>query len=238
MVLVCKALITSSAGAGPTTALSTNATISNCYDGDTCYSKTGEKIILACINAPKIAGEDADPVSAKAAKDFLNQQIAGKTVSIKRIIQDVYGRTVADLSVDGVNIQKLLVDNGHAKVNKYFYQCDWSFQNFVNIRYCYDGDTCSSKTGERIRLPCIDAPEMAGEDANPVPAKAARDFLNQQIAGKTVSIKRFKKDIYGRTVADLSVDGVNIQKLLVDNGHAKIKQYDVGGTSECEVFNL
>ena len=30
----------------------------------------------------------------------------------------------------------------------------------ITIRSCYDGDTCRTTDGERIRLACIDAPEM------------------------------------------------------------------------------
>ena len=43
----------------------------------------------------------------------------------------------------------------------------------VVIASCYDGDTCRSNTGEKIRLACIDTPELRGKRAKPVPAKAA-----------------------------------------------------------------
>ena len=29
----------------------------------------------------------------------------------------------------------------------------------VDITSCYDGDTCTSSTGEKVRLACIDTPE-------------------------------------------------------------------------------
>jgi endonuclease YncB( thermonuclease family) len=94
--------------------------------------------------------------------------------------------------------------------------------DFVTIESCYDGDTCTSNTGEKIRLACIDTPEIRGPLANPEPAKAARDFLNSQIAGKEVSIRRITKDRYERTVGELSKNGTNIQKLMVAKKHAKI----------------
>ena len=96
----------------------------------------------------------------------------------------------------------------------------------VVIDSCYDGDTCTTTSGEKIRLACIDTPEIRGPRADPAPAKAARDFLNSYVAGKEVSIRRITKDRYERTVAELAKDGVNIQKLMVSKGYAKIyKKY-------------
>ena len=93
-----------------------------------------------------------------------------------------------------------------------------------SIQYCYDGDTCTTLTGEKIRLACIDTPELKGKNANPILAKAARDFLNDLVAKKEVSIRRIAKDQYGRTVAELFKDGINIQELIVEEGHGKIYQ--------------
>ena len=50
----------------------------------------------------------------------------------------------------------------------------------VVIASCYDGDTCTTTTGERVRLACIDTPELVGKRAEPAPAKAARDHLSGQ----------------------------------------------------------
>ena len=43
----------------------------------------------------------------------------------------------------------------------------------VMFASCYDGDTCTTSAGEKVRLACIDTPELRGKRANPVPAKAA-----------------------------------------------------------------
>ena len=105
----------------------TTITIDRCYDGDTCTSNEGEKIRLACIDTPELRGKRADPIPAKAARDYLNGLVAGQEVSIRRITKDRYGRTVAELSKDGVNIQQRLVDKGLARVYKrYSDQCEWS----------------------------------------------------------------------------------------------------------------
>ena len=102
-------------------------TIQDCYDGDTCTSSEGEKIRLACIDTPEIKGKRAKPNEAIAARNFLNNIIRGKRVSIRRITEDKYGRTVGELSFNGENLQQLLVKEGHAEIyEKYSKSCEWS----------------------------------------------------------------------------------------------------------------
>ena len=101
--------------------------IKDCYDGDTCTTLKGEKIRLACIDTPELKGKRADPIPAKEARDYLNNLVAYKEVSIKRITNDRYGRTVGELFKDEVNIQELIVNKGYGQIyKKYAYQCDWS----------------------------------------------------------------------------------------------------------------
>lgn len=92
----------------------------------------------------------------------------------------------------------------------------------VVITSCYDGDTCTTSTGEKIRLACIDTPELRGKRADPVPAKEARDYLRELVVGRKVTIRRITTDRYGRTVAELFVDGSNVQQELVASGNASI----------------
>ena len=104
--------------------------IKECYDGDTCTTITGEKVRLACIDTPELRGKEADPIPAKAARDYLNRLVAGKEVFMNRITKDRYQRTVAELSIDGMNIQEHLVDKGLASIyERYASQCDWSKKN-------------------------------------------------------------------------------------------------------------
>tara|TARA_B100000242_G_C42820966_1_gene381538 strand:- start:173 stop:559 length:387 start_codon:yes stop_codon:yes gene_type:complete len=92
----------------------------------------------------------------------------------------------------------------------------------VVIKNCYDGDTCQTINGEKIRLACIDTPELKGRKANIIPATKARDFLNSLVANKEVFIRRITLDKYGRTVAELIKDEENVQELIVKNGFGKI----------------
>ena len=101
--------------------------IKECYDGDTCTTLKGEKIRLACIDTPELKGWNADPIPAKEARDFVNKLVANEEVSIKRITNDGYGRTVGELFKNEENIQELIVEKGYGKIyKKYAYQCGWS----------------------------------------------------------------------------------------------------------------
>ena len=101
--------------------------IKNSYDGDTCTTSKGEKIRLACIDTPELKGPKAKPIEAKRSKDFLNNLVANKQISLKRITKDRYGRTVGELFKNGLNIQKMIVEKGYGKTyKKYSHQCEWS----------------------------------------------------------------------------------------------------------------
>ena len=54
----------------------------------------------------------------------------------------------------------------------------------VTIKSCYDGDTCRTTKGVTIRLACIDTPKISGSRADPVPAKAAKNYLNKLVTGE------------------------------------------------------
>jgi endonuclease YncB( thermonuclease family) len=110
----------------------------------------------------------------------------------------------------------------------------------VVVASCYDGDTFTSSTGEKIRLACIDTPELRGERADPIPAKAARDHLRELVVGRKVTIRRITTDRYGRTVAEIFVDGSNVQQQLVASGHASIywlMQINVPGSDEKKLIH-
>ena len=101
--------------------------IKSCYDGDTCTTIDGEKIRLACIDTPELKGKKADPIAAKEARDFLDNLVINEEVSIRRITKDRYGRTVAELFKNDINVQELIVDKGYGKIyERYSFQCSWT----------------------------------------------------------------------------------------------------------------
>jgi micrococcal nuclease len=107
----------------------------------------------------------------------------------------------------------------------------------------YDGDTCTVDIDlglhtwiheEKLRLHRIDAPEVRGIER---PAGlAARDFLQSLILGKEVHLETIKdqEEKYGRYLAEIFVQQttpeggeiwVNVNDLMVQNGHAVYKDY-------------
>lgn len=101
--------------------------IEKCYDGDTCTSSNGEKIRLACIDAPELKDDDTENIKGNLSRIYLNKLISGKILEIKRLDIDRYGRTVAELFFEDKNIQKSIVDNGFGIIYKeYSEQCNWA----------------------------------------------------------------------------------------------------------------
>lgn len=82
-----------------------------------------------------------------------------------------------------------------------------------------DGDTflLRSETGtERIRLSCLDAPEILQRHG-----AESRDALSGKIAGRTVMVlSSGRPDPYGRLVGEVYVGAENVNLWLVQSGHA------------------
>ena len=102
---------------GPAIAKQTTI-IHNCFDGDTGTGSSGERVRLYFIDSPDLKRANADPISAKAAKDYLNGLVAGKEVFRRRIRMYKFGKTIAEISRDEMNIQQRLVEKGFARVYK------------------------------------------------------------------------------------------------------------------------
>ena len=107
--------------------------IKSCYDGDTCTTIYGEKIRLACIDTPELKGKNAKPNEAKEARDFLNQLVSNKKVSIRRITKDRFGRIVAELFKNDINVQEIIVKKRYGKIyERYADQCEWTQKEGLN----------------------------------------------------------------------------------------------------------
>ena len=92
----------------------------------------------------------------------------------------------------------------------------------VIIQSCYDGDTCKTSDGEKIRLACIDTPELTGKRAKPEKGLAAREHLRGMVVGKAVRLRRITTDRYGRIIGELFIDGMNVQQAMVASRNAEI----------------
>jgi endonuclease YncB( thermonuclease family) len=83
--------------------------------------------------------------------------------------------------------------------------------------YVIDGDTIRFR-GETIRIENIDAPEMpmhAKCQAEAKLALVAKARMAQLTDGRTPVLQRHGLDRYGRTLARVSVDGVDVGEELV-----------------------
>ena len=92
---------------------------------------------------------------------------------------------------------------------------------YVKIASCVDGDTCTTTKGEKIRLACVNTPELRRSE-DPVVARLARDYLRKLIVGEKLRIVRHDEDRYGRTVAELYRGDLNVGLNLVNEGFAVV----------------
>ncbi len=93
----------------------------------------------------------------------------------------------------------------------------------------YDGDTVTAIVDlgflhfqeMKLRLYGIDTPELRGAEKEA--GIVVRDLVREMILNKEVEIHSYKdkQGKYGRYLANIIVDGLDINKWLVDNGHAK-----------------
>ena len=102
------------------------------------------------------------------------------------------------------------------------------------ITEVYDGDTVTIDVdlgfsvwvrGERLRLARIDAPEVRGADREA--GLAAREFLRSLVLDKPIIVQtiRDRKGKFGRYIAELWLDGENVNDRLVAEGHAVFREY-------------
>lgn len=101
----------------------------------------------------------------------------------------------------------------------------------VDVISVYDGDTLNVDIDlgfsiwikdKSLRLYGIDAPEVRGQTRER--GLVVRDWLRERIEqGQTVLIESIsdQPDKYGRYLAILYIDGVNINQLMIDEGLAR-----------------
>ena len=79
--------------------------------------------------------------------------------------------------------------------------------------------------GEKIRPYRIDAPELRGEEREE--GLRSRDYLRSLIDGKALTIctNQDARGKYGRLLAEVEVEGVNVSDRMVEEGYARYKQY-------------
>jgi endonuclease YncB( thermonuclease family) len=91
-----------------------------------------------------------------------------------------------------------------------------------------DGDTFDIQLGEgkteRVRLLLVDTPETEKENQPYQPlANEGREYLQEALFSKDAKLyfDTDKEDVYGRTLAYVEVEGKDINKGLLEEGHAQ-----------------
>jgi len=104
----------------------------------------------------------------------------------------------------------------------------------IFVERVIDGDTVVGNYHKKIldvdvsfsvhfRFLGIDAPEKKGE-TKPL-GLASMAYLQERIEGKKVKVKLSGKDKYGRWLATVFYEGVNINDELVEKGYAIYRTY-------------
>lgn len=96
---------------------------------------------------------------------------------------------------------------------------------------CNDGDTCRLKSSDntqvKVRLVGIDAPEMGKrnkkrkKEGQPG-GNEAKDFLNKLVVGKTVTLRSYGSDPYGRNLAEIMINNEPANLRMVSEGWAEV----------------
>ena len=84
----------------------------------------------------------------------------------------------------------------------------------VRFQGCYDGDSPTTTEAEKLRLACINAPDiakrqrfratrMSSTSYDKSAFERSADNLRALVSGRLVGIRRITTDRYGRTVAEL-----------------------------------
>lgn len=103
------------------------------------------------------------------------------------------------------------------------------YQYKAKVISVYDGDTITAMVDlgfyhfqqMKFRLYGIDTPELRGEDREK--GLVVRDIVREMILDKEVIINSYKdkQEKYGRYLANIVIDGLDLNQWLVQNGHAK-----------------
>jgi endonuclease YncB( thermonuclease family) len=102
-----------------------------------------------------------------------------------------------------------------------------SFAGEFKVVRVYDGDSITAKTGEKkikVRLVGIDAPEKSRkkhELGQPFSQKAT-EYLASLVLNKTITIKEYGTDRYGRILGLVFINGTNVNLEMVKTGLAEV----------------
>ena len=103
----------------------TSGKVIKVYDGDTITIASRLPIAnspiykfpvrLMGIDSPEIKGKsEAEITLAKKSRDALNELIFGKTVTLRDVGTEKYGRLLANVFIGNIHVNKWMLDNNYA----------------------------------------------------------------------------------------------------------------------------
>lgn len=117
MRLALLAILASGCGGSGSECGVTEATVARIVDGDTIELDNGQKIRYLMVNTPETTGGKNECYGSNAVQ-FNTDLITGKRVTLDYDVQceDMFGRTLAYVTVDGIEVNTELVKRGFACV--------------------------------------------------------------------------------------------------------------------------
>lgn len=101
-----------------------------------------------------------------------------------------------------------------------------------------DGDTVELESGKKLRFLLVDTQEVTS-GKNECYGAEAREYTRSLVEGKTVQLAYDEAactDRYGRTLAYISVDGREVNPLLVERGFACVLHISPAGDDRADEF--
>jgi len=117
MAAVLAAALAACDGGASSRCGSTEAVVERVIDGDTIELAGGERIRYLMVNAPETTGGKNECYGTNAVT-FNTDLVRGKMVQIRHDLdcQDQFGRTLAYVTVNGQEVNTLLIERGYACV--------------------------------------------------------------------------------------------------------------------------
>jgi len=111
------ALLAACGGSGDSECGVTESTVARIVDGDTIELDGGERIRYLMVNTPETTGGKNECFGTNAVQ-FNTDLVLGKRVTLDYDVEceDMFGRTLAYVTVDGVEVNTELVKRGFACV--------------------------------------------------------------------------------------------------------------------------
>ncbi len=105
----------------------------------------------------------------------------------------------------------------------------WKWREQMRVIRVIDGDTFVIRTGERVRLAGLDAPEIGSCYAD-----ESKSVLENMIGGKVIKIEGIKRDSWGRRLGFIWVGKTNINFEMVKIGAARYDNFSDEKSAQME----